>query len=314
MHVNVDNFVRAETDRMFADIQRDAGGIDTFRHNREPAPVDQQTVIRLNRDTLYSFAIVDISAGAVLTLPDSGERYLSAMIVNQDHFINAVYHGAGTYPLTVDQFDTPYVLVAVRILVNPLDEGDLAEVAQLQDALKLESGSGKPFRYPDYDAASMDATRDALLALAKGLHAFDRTFGARDQVDPIRHLIGTAAGWGGLPTEEATYIGVDPAPSDHVQTLTLRDVPVDGFWSVSVYNARGFFEPNEHDQYTVNSVTGIKNPDGSVTVRFDPNGSDDKPNTIATPEGWNFLVRLYRPRAAILDGTWQLPDLTPATD
>ena len=58
----------------------------------------------------------------------------------------------------------------------------------------------------------------------------------------------------------------------------------------------------------------IKNPDGSVTVRFDPNGSGDKPNTIATPEGWNFLVRLYRPRAAIIDGTWQLPELTPATD
>ena len=78
MHVNVDNFARAETDRMFADIQRDAGGIDTFRHNREPASIDQQTVIRLNRDTLYSFAIVDISAGAVLTLPDSGEMVLTA--------------------------------------------------------------------------------------------------------------------------------------------------------------------------------------------------------------------------------------------
>ena len=313
MHVNVDNFVRAETDRMFADIQRDAGGIDTFRHNREPAAIDEQTVIRLNRDTLYSFAIVDITAGATLTLPEAGDRYLSAMIVNQDHLINAVYHDAGTYPLTVDQFETPYVLVGVRILVNPLDDSDLAEVAQLQDGLKLESGSGTPFVYPDYDAASMDATRDALLALAKGLKAFDRTFGSRDQIDPVRHLIGTAAGWGGLPTEEATYIGVDPTPSNQVRTLTLRDVPVDGFWSVSVYNARGFFEPNERNQYTVNSVTGVKNPDGSVTVRFDPNGSSDKPNTIATPEGWNFLVRLYRPRAAITDGTWQLPELAPAT-
>lgn len=313
MHVNVDNFVRAETDRMFADIQRDAGGIDTFRHNREPASIDQQTVIRLNRDTLYSFAIVDISAGAILTLPDSGERYLSAMIVNQDHLINAVYHDAGTYRLTVDQFETPYVLVGVRILVNPLDDSDLAEVARLQDALKLEPGSATPFAYPDYDGASMDATRDALLALAKGLSGFDHTFGARDHVDPIRHLIGTAAGWGGLPTEEASYIGVDPTPSRHVQTLTLRDVPVDAFWSVSVYNARGFFEPNEQNQYTVNSVTGVKNPDGSVTVRFDPNRSSDKPNTIPVPEGWNFLVRLYRPHAEIVDGSWQLPELTPAT-
>ncbi|MGV0744364.1 DUF1214 domain-containing protein [Mycolicibacterium sp. XJ870] len=299
---------------MFSDIQRDAGGVDTFRHNREPAPIDQQTVIRLNRDTLYSFAIVDISAGASLTLPDSGERYLSAMIVNQDHLINAVYHDGGTYPLTVDQFDTPYVLVGVRILVNPLDDSDVAEVARLQDALGLESGSATPFTCPDYDSASMDATRDALLDLAKGLHGFDHTFGARNQIDPVRHLIGTAAGWGGLPTEEAAYIGVDPTPSNEVRTLTLRDVPVDGFWSVSVYNARGFFEPNEHNQYTVNSVTGVKNPDGSVTIRFDPNPSGDSPNTIATPDGWNFLVRLYRPHAAITEGTWQLPELVPASD
>lgn len=38
--VNVDNFVRAETDRMFADLQRDAGGVNVFRHNREPASID----------------------------------------------------------------------------------------------------------------------------------------------------------------------------------------------------------------------------------------------------------------------------------
>lgn len=49
--VNTDNFVRAETDRMLADIQRDAGGINSLRHNREPAPVDEQTVIRTNPDT-----------------------------------------------------------------------------------------------------------------------------------------------------------------------------------------------------------------------------------------------------------------------
>src|SRR5689334_1551968 len=73
--VNVDNFARAETHRMMADLQRDAGGVNLFRHNREPASVDQQTVIRMNRDTLYSFAVVDVSDGATLTMPDAGDRY-----------------------------------------------------------------------------------------------------------------------------------------------------------------------------------------------------------------------------------------------
>lgn len=312
MHVNVDNFVRAENDRMFADIQRDAGGINTFGHNRQPASIDKQTVIRLNRDTLYSFAVVNISAGATLTLPDAGKRYLSAMVVNQDHLINNVFHDAGTHHLTQDQFDTPYVMVGVRILVDPFNDADVAEVAGLQDAIHLDARADTPFVYPNYDATSLDATRDALLTLAKGLAGFDKTFGARDQVDPVRHLIGTAAGWGGLPTQEASYIGVDPSPSNEIRTLTLRDVPVDGFWSVSVYNARGFFEPNAQNSYTVNSVTGVPNPDGSITVRFAPGEFGTEPNTIPVPEGWNFLVRLYRPRAEFLDGTWQLPELEPA--
>ncbi|WP_382305435.1 hypothetical protein [Herbiconiux sp. UC225_62] len=39
--VNSDNFVRAENDRMFHDLQRDAGGINTFLHNRQPAAIDK---------------------------------------------------------------------------------------------------------------------------------------------------------------------------------------------------------------------------------------------------------------------------------
>ena len=42
------------------------------------------------------------------------------------------------------------------------------------------------------------------------------------------------------------------------------DVPVDAFWSISLYNARGFFEPNDRDAYNVNSVTGTRNDDGST--------------------------------------------------
>ena len=91
IHVNADNFVRAETHRMFRDIQASAGGIGAFRHNRTPASIDEQTVIRLNRDTLYSFAIVDLAEPARLTLPDADGRYFSAMIVNEDHFVNRIF-------------------------------------------------------------------------------------------------------------------------------------------------------------------------------------------------------------------------------
>src|ERR1700749_4205141 len=107
--VNVDNFVRAETHRMFADIQAVAGGVGSFRHNRTPARIEEQTVIRLNRDTLYSFAIVDLAHPARLRLPDADGRYLSAMIVNEDHFVNSVLHEAGEHTLTSDHYGSRYV-------------------------------------------------------------------------------------------------------------------------------------------------------------------------------------------------------------
>ena len=312
IRVNVDNFVRAETHRMFADIQKSAQGVAHFQHNRTPAPIDEQTVIRLNRDTLYSFAIVDLTEPALLTLPDAGGRYLSAMIINEDHFVTNVFHDAGDYTLTSDECGSRHVLVGVRILVDPNSSDDLAAVTALQDRLAVTAHSTQEFIEPDYDVASLDETRDALLQLARGLDSFGGMFGTRDQVDPVHHLIGTAAGWGGLPSSEATYVGVDPRVPPGDYQLVFADVPVDAFWSVSVYNAKGFFEPNDRNLYSVNSVTGERGEDGSTTVRFIASTDDaPPPNGIVTPTGWNYLTRLYRPRTEILEGRWTPPALTP---
>jgi hypothetical protein len=307
--VDVDNFARAETHRMFAGLQRDAGGVNNLSHNRVPASVDHQTVIRMNRDTLYSFAVVDLTAGATVTVPEHGDRYVSVMIVNEDHYINEIIHDAGSYDLTMDRHDTPYVVVAARVLVDPNDPDDVEQVARLQDQFELIAGSARPFAMPGYDQASLDRTRTALLTLAGGLSATDRMFGAEADVDPVHHLLGTAAGWGGLPATEATYVGVNPGlPVGQYELRVPDDVPVDAFWSISVYNADGYFEPNPSGVYSVNSITGVRDTDGSITVRFGDHGPDT-PNEIPITDGWNYLVRLYRPRPEILDRTWSFPTL-----
>jgi hypothetical protein len=305
MHVNVDNFARAETARMFAGLQQDAGGINRLSHNRTPASVEHQTVIRMNRDTLYSFAIVDIAEPASITIPEHGERYVSVMVVNEDHYINDVFHDAGMHRISIDRFDTPYVAVAVRILVDPTDADDLSEVHRIQDGCELSASTARPFEMPDYDQADLDTTRQALLTLASQMGAFDLTFGSKTDINPIHHLIGTAAGWGGLPDSEATYVGVSPALPVGRYELRVDEVPVDAFWSISVYNEAGFFEPNPSGVYSVNSVTGTPEPDGGIIVRFGDHG--DAPNTIPITDGWNYLVRLYRPRREILDGSWKFP-------
>lgn len=309
--VNVDNFKRVETDTMISRILPIIGGLATFHHDRELAPLDRQPVIRQNRDTLYSVAIVELAGGEVaLNVPDLGDRYISVMVINQDHYINRVYHRAGSYRLTTAEFDTDYVVVAARILFDPNSPDDLEEVHRLQDELTLTTGEQRDFTLPDYDAASHQEVRGALLTLGKTMGGLAGCFGSADVVDPVHHLVGTALGWGGLPDAEASYLNVTPNLPVGRYTMTFRDVPADAFWSVSVYNAAGYFEPDESGLTNVNSVFAHTNDDGSTTV-FLGDHPGETPNRIPLPEGWNLLIRLYRPRLHELS-RWTVPEILPA--
>jgi hypothetical protein len=307
--VNADNFVRAETAAQFDRIVENAGGVNRFFHLRGPAPLDKQTVIRMNRDTIYSSALVDISKGATLIVPDAGDRYMSIMVVNEDHYLNKVIHEPGEHELTVKEFGTPYVALAVRTLVDASDPADIRKANALQDQLKIKAASAKAYTHPDYDKESYKTTYDALLVLSRGMADAGATFGRKEDVDPVRHLLGTAWGWGGLPEEEAYYLNVEPNLPVGAYQLTFRDVPVDAFWSVTVYNKEGFLDPNDQDAYSVNSLTGTANDDGSYTIHF--GGDPGSTNHLPIAEGWNYSVRLYQPQKAILDGTWKFPEVKP---
>ena len=304
--VNVDNFNRAQTDHEFAGTLKMTGGINTFVHNRAPTPVDKQNVIRMNRDTLYSMAIVDISKGATITLPDAGKRYMSLMVVNNDGYVNKVFYGAGKHELTVEQFDTPFVFVAVRTLANPEDKADLAEAHELQNQFKIDAGSAQAYVLPDYDKASFKATLEPILELSKGLKRYTRTFGSKDEVDPVHFMIGSASAWGGLPDKDAQYYNIQPNLPVGNYELTVKDVPVKGFWSISLYNEQGYFQKNDLHAYSLNNLTAKPNSDGSYTLRFGGCTASTE-NCLPIMEGWNYSVRMYEPSQQIIDGDWVFP-------
>ena len=309
--VTPDNFNRAESDMYFASSARDAGGTGKLLHRREVVSVDKQPVVRANRDTLYSSGVFDLEAGPVtLTLPDAGKRFMSLQAFNEDHYVvGGVRYGAGKYRFDKGSVGTRYMLVGIRTLVDPNDPDDITQVHVLQDAITIDQQGAGKLELPNWDPVSQKKVREALIALGATTPDFKHAFGAKDQVDPVRHLIGTAAGWGGNPDKDATYLNVTPGKNDGttVHKLVVKDVPVDAFWSISLYNADGYFQKNDFDAYSLNNITAKKADDGSVAVQF--GGCDGKiPNCLPIMKDWNYTVRLYRPRAEILSGKWKFPE------
>lgn len=305
--VTIDNFVRAATDIEFRKYLEQSGAVNQLFHVREPTPLDMQPTIRMNRDTLYSMAVVDISDGATLNVPETDDRYVSVQVVNQDHYANDVFLGGGTYSLTTEQFDTPYVALLFRYLVNSEDPEDVAKVIALQDAVRLDSKSARPFDLAHYDKDAFTEVLNAILELARFSPDSRGTFGSKSEVEPIRHLLGTAFGWGGLPEDQAFYLNVDPGLGlDAYKIEVPAEVPVGAFWSVSLYNAAGFFEKNDQGAYVVNSVIGDRNPDGTMTIHFG-NCEDGRVNCLPIMEGWNYTVRLYKPAPEVIEGSWSFP-------
>ena len=228
MLVSADNFTRAESDLYFGNVVKD-GGFGKFNHIRELTPMDKQLVVRSNRDTLYSAGVFDLDAGPVtISLPDPGGRFMSMQVITEDHYVPAVFYGQGEHTLTRDEIGTRYVMVAIRILVNPNDDADLGQVHALQDAIAVHQADIGSFDIPKWDPVSQKTVRDALIQLSATLPDSKGMFGTKSDTDPVRRLIGSATGWGGNPEKDAMYLSVRPANNDGATIYRAHGGPGSG--------------------------------------------------------------------------------------
>jgi hypothetical protein len=146
--VTPENYIRAEVDFSFADFQKNAGGkVNEFFYITKPTPLDEQTVVRMNRDTLYAGAVVDTEGGATVTIPEfPDDRYFSVYVIDNDHYAPAVFYTAGTHQIPDD---TRYVALVQRIqLMDPADPDDVALVNDLQQRITVKATSAEPFPTP----------------------------------------------------------------------------------------------------------------------------------------------------------------------
>jgi len=305
----------AESARQYLQEQS-AVGVNTFNHRRMLTPTDKQTVVRMNRDTYYSFGVVDVSEGATLTLPEVPEgKYLSGMIITEDHRIYPMFYGAGDHELTTHTGD--HVFVGIRLDATFSQK----EANAIQDKVRITANSAKPFKAEPVDEASFREVEEALKAKMPGIARRDGT-GAltgcftspNDASDKLRsqekYEVCSAVGWGGAQLIDNTYELSGAYPADVCHQATFEDPENEAFWSITVYNAAGFMF---NDVANVSSNTATPNADGTYTVSFGCGA--DAPNNIPTANDSSVFtlgIRHYRPSERVINGYRLVPTVQVA--
>jgi hypothetical protein len=306
--VTPETYIRAETDRQFGLVVQMTGGVNRFFHFRHPTPLDKQNIVRMNRDTLYSMAVVDTSLGATITVPELPHaRYASVYLVDNDHYCPGVIYSSGTHELPRD---TKYLGVGIRVQVfNPNDPAEIVLVNKLQDQFVFQAHSADPFAKPEWDQQLLNALT---VEYEKEFQKFAKYpsdwQGPRGKVNEQTRHLAAAGAWGLFPEWDATYLNYSGGHDYRICHKATYQVPEnEAFWSITVYGSDGFMKS---DNNIINSSNVMLNADGTFTVYFgSAETCGDAPNRLDTTEGWNFLLRVYRPGPSVLNGSYTLPVL-----
>ncbi len=304
--VTVDNYARAETHTIMQSYV-DLGALGKPFHFREPTPLDKQDVVRMNRDTLYSMVVIDMTNPVSIVKPES-DRFLSMLLINEEHSMLPAFHDSGTFTFGHELVGTRYMIAIFRTFVDATDPEDIAAANALQDQIQIIQDDPGSFEVPDWEEESLQAVREAAKTLANTRTDTNPYFGQKPLLNPLYHLIGTASGWGGNPPQAAVY---KIASVDQNDGETPYSVTVKGFSSITVYNEEGYMEPNDLGVNSYNNVTATANDDGGYTINFGA-CEDGRINCIPTVPGWNYALRQYQPEPELISGEWSFPEFEPA--
>ena len=313
--VTPESYPTDETSRQMLKSQ-DLVGVNKFSHKPQLTPTDNQPVVRMNRDTYYSMAVIDVSKGASITMPEIPEgKYMSIQPVTEDHRIQAMQYGSGTFDLSTHTGAHLYVIIRLDATFSE------TEAKEIHNKMSISANSDNLFTAVTVNKESFIQVEDALKAKIPSIIKRDGVLALkglftdpRDESEQLfteeKYQVGAAVGWGGAQWKDNIYELSGNYAADTCYHMTFEDPGNDAFWSITVYDKTGFMF---NDLANFSSNTATANADGTYTISF--GCGEDAPNSLAidNPSGvFNIAVRHYMPSKKVSEDGYRLVPLMKA--
>jgi hypothetical protein len=279
--VDRSNYQQAEVARNF-NRWAENGANNKLMHMTDVTPSGPAPTVRMNRDSLYSAAILDTSTGiASVTLPE-GDLYQSVLMVDTEGYAREFILVPGTHLVPTD---TQFIWVLVR---TGLEKG-LEEARRMQSLITVQGmGAGK-YSTPVFDPDSLATLTRELIDEAINDDDGDLYYGDYPgQVDEIQRLRSTASGFGGMNGTNM-YKFVEAMPSDACYQSTFTDPMATEFFSFTLYDTAGYLMDGNT---VINSRDMTVNADATYTVSI--GCGDDAINNISAPAGVETIGYAWR--------------------
>jgi hypothetical protein len=307
--------------------------------SRDLLKAGEDSIVRVNNDTLYKTAFIYLGDGPVVLRSDapSQERFSSFQLqddrnANYRNIINpagsyTLYHGEQPETITGEAVEVPSLLSAVVTRIEVKDSDDAADMAAAQavfDGITIEGPTISEMPAVDllsgFDEQVAQEANKRMDETARSVPFSKMIVGPGREpgkdVPYLSHSAGTKVGWGGPATSHSAYESMftdasgatlEGAKGEYV--LVTEAPPVNAFWSITVYDSTtGRLHPNDDDRYHFNNTTAASSQDGTFTFRFKTKCEDGDVNCLEVPAGpFDVAARYYLPEPEIMNGKWTIP-------
>lgn len=292
--VDRSNYQEAEVARNFTKWAA-RGANNKLMHMTDVTPSGPAPTVRMNRDTLYSAAVLDTSTGnASITLPDV-DLYQSVLMVDTDGYARGFVLEPGTHMIATD---TQFVWALVR---TGLEKG-IEEARRVQALVTVQGMGEATYLAAEYDEESLAELTRVLVEESVTEDDGDLYYGNYpDQVDETQRLRSTAAGFGGMNGTNM-YKFVQAVENNVCMQSTFPDPNAEEFFSFTLYDTAGFLMDGKT---IINSRDMAANKDGTYTVSI--NCGDDAVNNISAPSDVDtigYAWRVYGASEEVENRSW----------